>query len=84
MLVCKKWSYPYFIQHRASGIQYLLERPKKAYIMSIKTKSLIFLVILGIIDVVIPIPILGVILIYIVLQRPPWFRNLVQEIYNTR
>jgi hypothetical protein len=51
--------------------------------MSIKTKSLIFLVILGIIDMVIPIPILGVILIYVVLQRPPWFRNLVQEIYNS-
>jgi len=52
--------------------------------MSIKTKSLIFLVILGIIDVVIPIPILGVILIYVLLQRPPWFRNIVREIYNTR
>jgi len=52
--------------------------------MSIKTKSLIFLVSLGIIDVVIPIPILGLILIYVVLQRPPWFRNLVQEIYNSR
>ncbi|RZB38279.1 MAG: hypothetical protein SRB2_00027 [Desulfobacteraceae bacterium Eth-SRB2] len=51
--------------------------------MSIKTKSLIILIILGIIDVVIPIPILGVILIYVVLQRPPWFTNVVQEIYNT-
>jgi len=51
--------------------------------MSIKTKSLIFLVILGIIDVVIPIPILGVIFIYIVLRRPSWFTNVVREIYNT-
>lgn len=51
--------------------------------MSIKTKSLIILIILGIIDVVIPIPILGVILIYIVLQKPPWFTNVVREIYNT-
>jgi hypothetical protein len=52
--------------------------------MSIKTKSLIFLVILGFIDVVIPIPILGVILIYVVIQRPPWFGNVVREIYNSR
>ena len=52
--------------------------------MNIKTKSLIFLVILGIIDVVIPIPILGVILIYVVLQKPPWFTNVVREIYNPK
>jgi len=52
--------------------------------MSMKTKSLIFLVILGIIDVVIPIPILGVTLIYVVLQRPVWFTNIVREIYNTK
>ena len=52
--------------------------------MSIKTKSLIILIILGIIDVVIPIPILGLILMYIVLQRPPWFTNVVREIYNPK
>ena len=51
--------------------------------MSIKTKSLIFLVILGAIDVVIPIPIIGVILIYVLLQRPPWFENVVREIYHS-
>ncbi len=51
--------------------------------MSIKAKSLIILVVLGIIDVVIPIPILGVILICVVLRRPPWFTNIVREIYNT-
>ena len=50
--------------------------------MNIKTKSLIFLVILGIVDVIIPVPILGVILIYVVLQRPPWFTKVVREIYN--
>jgi hypothetical protein len=50
--------------------------------MTMKTKSLIILVTLGIIDVVIPVPILGMILIYVVLQRPPWFTNAVREIYN--
>jgi len=52
--------------------------------MNIKTKSLIILIGLGIIDMVIPIPILGVILIYVVLQKPSWFTNVVREIYNTR
>jgi len=51
--------------------------------MSIKTKTLIFLIILCIIDMVIPIPILGVILIYVIFQRPPWFTDVVSEIYKT-
>jgi len=61
-----------------------IKRSKKTYAMSIKTNSLIFLIILGIIDMIIPIPILGMILIYVVLQRPPWFRKVVREIYNSR
>ena len=48
--------------------------------MSNKSKTLIFLIILGIIDMVIPIPITGVILIYIVFQKPPWVAELVNEI----
>lgn len=51
--------------------------------MSIKTKVLIFLIILGIIDMVIPIPILGLVLLHVVLQRPPWFMDVVSEIYKT-
>jgi hypothetical protein len=51
--------------------------------MSIKTKTLIFLILLGIIDMVVPVPILGVTLIYIVSQRPPWFADLVGEIYKS-
>ncbi len=50
--------------------------------MSIKTKTLIFLIILGIIDMVIPVPILGVVLIYVVFQRPPWFMDVVSKIYK--
>jgi hypothetical protein len=51
--------------------------------MSIKTKTLIVLIILGIIDMVIPIPILAVVLLYVVFQRPPWFRDVVSEIYKS-
>ena len=51
--------------------------------MSIQTKILIFLIILGIVDMVIPVPILGLILIYVVAQKPPWFADAVAKIYNS-
>ena len=51
--------------------------------MSIQTKTLIFLIILGIIDMVIPVPILGLLLIYVVFQKPPWFADVVGEIYKS-
>jgi len=50
--------------------------------MNVKTKSLVGLILLAMVDTVIPFPILGVILIYVVLQRPLWFRDVVLEIYG--
>jgi len=50
--------------------------------MSITTKYLILLIILCITDVVIPVPIIGVTLIYIVLQKPSWFTDAVSNIYD--
>ena len=52
--------------------------------MNIKTKSIIILIFLGIIDAAIPIPIIGLILIYITVQKPAWFLDLVQDIYHLR
>jgi hypothetical protein len=49
--------------------------------MKIKTKSLLGLIFLALVDTIVPLPILGVILIYVLFQRPPWFRNVVTEIY---
>jgi len=51
--------------------------------MSIKSKALIFLIILGIIDMVIPIPILGLVLLHVVLQKPHWFIDVVSELYKS-
>ena len=51
--------------------------------MNSKTKLLIGLITLCLVDVVIPIPILGIILIFVVLQRPPWFYETVNQIYQT-
>jgi len=50
--------------------------------MTIKTKTLIAVILLCLVDTVIPFPILGVILIYILLQRPPWVRNVFGELYG--
>jgi hypothetical protein len=47
-----------------------------------RTKYLLGLILLGIVDAVIPFPIIGAILIYVMLHRPVWFRNAVKEIYH--
>lgn len=51
--------------------------------MTKKTRSLIALIVLSLVDAVIPIPILGIILIFVLLQKPPWFQDLVREVYET-
>ncbi|MEJ2586062.1 MAG: hypothetical protein P8165_00465 [Deltaproteobacteria bacterium] len=48
-----------------------------------KTKLLICLIILGVLDMVIPIPFSALLLIYVLLEKPLWFRNLVTEVYET-
>jgi hypothetical protein len=50
--------------------------------MSAKTRILMTLITLGLIDIVIPLPIVALILIYVVLQRPTWFTAMVHDIYG--
>jgi hypothetical protein len=50
--------------------------------MNLQTQLLLTLIMLGLVDVVIPIPIIGLTLIYVVLKRPPWFLRMVREIYG--
>ena len=45
---------------------------------------MIQVILIGLVDVVIPVPILGIILIVVVVNRPPWFRELVDDIYGER
>jgi hypothetical protein len=54
---------------------------RKTFIMTIRAKTIFALILLGIMDAVIPIPIVGLILIYVILQKPPWFLDLVKEVY---
>lgn len=50
--------------------------------MKSSTKILVFLIILAVLDAVIPIPFTALMLIYVVLERPAWFINVVIEIYK--
>ena len=50
--------------------------------MNIRTKSIFVLILLGMVDAVIPVPIIGLILIYVIVQKPSWFLDLTQEIYR--
>jgi hypothetical protein len=50
--------------------------------MSKKTQMLVYLILLAIIDTFIPIPITTLILILVIIKRPQWFRNWIEEIYG--
>jgi hypothetical protein len=52
--------------------------------MNPKSKTLLWLVLLALVDTFIPIPITALILIYVVTERPPWFTSLVDDIYHPK
>lgn len=54
-------------------------------LMTTKSRVLIWLVFIGLLDALIPLfPIMTLILIYVLMERPRWFVEWVQEIYQTR
>ena len=50
--------------------------------MKTENKVLIYLILFAILDLIIPFPITAVILIYVVLVKPNWFKDYVTEIYK--
>jgi hypothetical protein len=50
--------------------------------MSFRDQCILGLVLCAIIDAVIPIPFAELILLYILLKKPPWFRDMVDRIYG--
>lgn len=50
--------------------------------MSLRTKALIAIVALSLIDVIIPVPILGLLLVHAIYARPPWVRALAREVVD--
>ena len=51
--------------------------------MKTNIKILIYLTILALVDMIIPIPFTAIMLIYVVLEKPLWFKNIFNEIYNS-
>jgi hypothetical protein len=51
-------------------------------VVTLTTKCLLSLAALALGDMVIPIPILGGILIYVVIQKPRWFEQLTSRLYK--
>lgn len=52
--------------------------------MTTKTKALITVGILAVFDTVIPIPFTALIVIYAILQKPPWVTDLIHDVYGAQ
>ena len=53
--------------------------------MKKNTQLLLAVIFLGVVDAVVPFfPILALILVYVILEKPPWFLASVQGVYNTK
>lgn len=50
--------------------------------MTLKTKIVVGLIAFAIFDIVIPIPITALFLLYVLLNKPPWFLEWVREAYQ--
>lgn len=50
--------------------------------MSLQTRILIYLIVLAVFDTIIPIPITAMAMIYILFQKPAWFKQWVRDIYR--
>lgn|GEM_PF-681038 len=75
-------SFPEEIQIEGAITLIIISGEHHLLTMNIQTKSIIVLILLGVVDAMIPIPIIGLILIYVFAQKSPWFLDLVQEIYQ--
>lgn len=51
--------------------------------ISFRTKVLLTLSCVCLVDIIIPLPLLGLLLIYVVLEKPVWFPEWVGRVYST-
>jgi hypothetical protein len=75
--------YPLFQGVHISPINLPWERYLQITVMKTKTKILLYLSILAFVDMIIPIPFTALMLIYVIFEKPAWFKNSVTEIYNS-
>ena len=50
--------------------------------MRSNTNILIYLIIFALLDMIIPVPFAAILLIYVLLEKPLWFKKLVAEVYK--
>lgn len=50
--------------------------------MNIQSQVLVYLILLMLADTVIPLPITGGILLFVILKKPEWFKELYHQIYR--
>jgi len=50
--------------------------------MKMTTKILIYLVAMALVDIIIPVPIAAFMLIYVLYQKPAWFKEMVDAFYT--
>ena len=55
---------------------------KETVSMDYRTKVLASLISLALVDTVIPVPVIGLILVYVIFAKPSWFSDLVAKIYG--
>ncbi|GAB6909918.1 conserved hypothetical protein [Desulfosarcina cetonica] len=51
--------------------------------MSKKIQMLVYVTALAVCDTIIPIPITALVFIYVIFQKPQWFRDWTEEIYRS-
>jgi hypothetical protein len=76
------WSLNRGLLVRIDGKKALSGAKSPGGFMDKKTRFFVGLAILCIVDAVIPVPIVGLILLFVLLQRSPWFYTLVREVYD--
>lgn len=52
------------------------------YAMSLRNQCILGLILFAVIDAIIPIPFAELILLYILMKKPDWFREMVDRIYS--
>jgi hypothetical protein len=50
--------------------------------MKLNSKILTVLICLAVADAVIPIPFTTILLIYVLLEKPPWFKRITMDVYS--
>jgi len=51
--------------------------------MKTTTRILIYLVAMALVDIIIPVPIAAFMLIYVLYQKPAWFKEMVEDVYRS-